>query len=1174
VFAQLICYPKGALNRRLKQPVTPPTAIPAPRLTAILAADAVGYSLLMAANDRLTVELLDAARAVFRQVADSHQGRVVDMAGDSVLIAFNSAASAVRCALAAQARLTAPSDAQSGTLRLPFRIGVHLGDVIEKADGSVYGDGVNIAARLQALAEADEVFVSQSIRDLLGSKPVAEFEDVGEHQLKNVPRPLRVWRALPSKKDPQEGAAQTSANADVLRFAGRYGIELQPQQRRLLVDGEPATLSAKAFDLLLELAKRPGDLRSRNELIEAVWPGVMVEDGNLAKQIGAFRDVLAADRPRGTSGMTDATYRFGRFELRAATRELCADGVPQRLGERAFDLLLALAEAGGAVVTRDTLFEKAWAGRVVIDDNLKVQVMALRKLLGAEAVVTVPGHGYRLGLPLRSVAEAADASATPAAAPAASALIGRADELAALQDLLAPGRLVTLVGPGGAGKTRLAGAVLEAWRERLADGVAWVELASLTDPAQLPAAVAQALRLPTTAAAVDAGQVAAALRSLQLLLVLDNCEHLLDATAALVATVRDAAPGVALLATSQAPLGLRGESVQRLDGLRLPGSDADTAAPAPALALFAARAQAADPGFSLAAPGAAAAAAAICRRLEGLPLALELAAARVPLLGVSGVLERLDQQLRLLTRGAPDAPARQQTLRATLQWSHALLDEAQRVVFRRIAVFGDHFTLPVAQAVAGDDTLDAWGVLDALDALVARSLLRTVDVEGERRYRLMSTARAFALEQLAQAGEHDATMRRLARCLLELYEEAEAHFLGAPLKPWVDRLWPWVHDLRAALRWARGSDGADRVPTSGGDPALLLAGRGSADGLPTTAGDPALLLALASAAGPFWAAAGLDREAAPWLDAVRPQAEAAATDAQMARYCKALALRSVNPTAPLGPAVAAAERGSRLYESLGDPASAYRLLGIVAQNARRVDPPREVAPLFAAMRALEQPDWSAAARLTRLRVEGVAMARSGDWAGYRERFRLEAALLAEAGDELRAWGSSYHVALAEMALGRPDAAVEVLVPVVQRLRETGLLREQWTRPALLTMARIEAGEGPAAAAAVRETIALLRIAGARHWCADHLACWAAFNGAHETAARLLGWADATTRRAGPRMFHAQGACDRTLALLTPALDAERLQQLRAEGAGLDDEMALLRVLQVADAVQRPAGPGP
>jgi hypothetical protein len=191
------------------------------------------------------------------------------------------------------------------------------------------------------------------------------------------------------------------------------------------------------------------------------------------------------------------------------------------------------------------------------------------------------------------------------------------------------------------------------------------------------------------------------------------------------------------------------------------------------------------------------------------------------------------------------------------------------------------------------------------------------------------------------------------------------------------------------------------------------------------------------------------------------------------------------------------------------------------------------------MRALEQPDWPPLRRMLRMRVEGIVMARAGDWFAYRERFRQEAAMLAEADDEMRLWGALHHVALAEVALGQPRAAVDVMAPVVQRLREVGLLREQWTRPAVLLIARIESGEGAAAAAAVREVVTLLRVAGAPAWLADHFSLWALDSGDAELAARLSGWADAAIARGTePRNWHARAVYERVLPRLDAALGAE------------------------------------
>jgi predicted ATPase/DNA-binding winged helix-turn-helix (wHTH) protein len=825
--------------------------------------------------------------------------------------------------------------------------------------------------------------------------------------------------------------------------------------------------------------------------------------------------------------MVTQEFQFDRFVLRPHARELLDDGAPVRIGDRAFDLLSALVEARGDVVSRDTLFARAWPGRVVIDDNLKVQVMALRKLLGAEAVATVPRRGYRFGLALR------DGARRCAASPAPPGLIGRDQELAQLQRALGASRLVSLVGPGGVGKTRLASATAESLAAGFADGINLVELASLTDARRVPEAVARALRLPAMPGRVDEAELARACAPLAMLIVLDNCEHLLGAVTSMVECLLEAAPKVTVLATSQEPLGLHGEHVMRLQGLRCEAAD-DAAVKAPAVQLFAARAGALDAGFRLDESNADAVAE-ICRRLEGLPLALELAAARVPLLGAAGVLERLDQQLKLLTRGSVDAPERHQTLRAAMQWSHGLLDATQKTVFRRLAVFADSFTLQGAQAVAGDDTIDEWMVLDALDALVAKSLVQMVHGVTPKRARLLATARAFALERLEESGERGATQRRHASWVQRVFERAAPVVQDEPLRRWLDKLWPEVHDLRAALRWA-----ADH--------------------------DERTLVTLVGLAGSFWAPAPLDREAAQWLAAARPSVREDTPPLLAARYWQAVALRSVNPVVPIAQSLEAAQRALELFEQIGDDLGRYRMLALLVQHGRRVNPPLPVHALLERMRAIEHPDWPPLRRMLRMRVEGIVMARAGDWNAYRERFRQEAEMLREAGDEMRLWGALHHVALADIALGQPRKAVDVMAPVVQRLREVGLLREQWTRPVVLLLARIESGEGAAAAALVREVITLLRVAGAPTWIADHLSLWALDCGDAELAARLSGWADAAIARGSePRNWHARAVHERVRPRLDAALGVAAHASLREAGRALSDDAALRTALARAAA---------
>jgi len=915
--------------------------------------------------------------------------------------------------------------------------------------------------------------------------------------------------------------------------------------------------------------------------------------------------------------MTTPEYRFGSFVLRPATRELLAGGQAQRVGARAFDVLLALVERGGGIASRDELFERAWPGRVVIDDNLKVQVMGLRRLLGAEAIVTVPGHGYRFGWPVEkeegapsaidgAVAAAATGVVAGAVAGAGSAaaagatrtargadargtpaLIGREGDLAELLALLQPGRLVTIAGSGGVGKTRLALAAAAAaaaagapagTARAFADGATVVELAPVGEPRLVSAVVARRLGLPIEVDGLDAAGLARAIAPLSLLLVLDNCEHLLAGAADLAETLLAQAPRCALLATSQEPLNLRGEVVLRLSGLALPPADAPTTAVAasPAVTLLAERVRAQDRAFVVDERNAAAAAS-LARRLDGIPLALEWAAARVPLLGVQGVLERLDEQLRLLSRGAHDAPTRQQTLRAALQWSHALLDASQKAVFRRLGVFADSFTLDTAEVVCTADGDDPWDVLDALQALVDKSLVDVVRVgrpgggpglgpgvgpgggpgvgpggalevespSGERRLRLLVTAREFALERLAEAGEAEATRARHADAVLAVFESSLAHIPNSPLLPWLERLWPELPEVRAALRWAGGINGAE------GDPARLVA-----------------LVSLVGAIGPFWNIAGLNREAQRWLERVRPLIDERTPKRHAARYWQALALRAVDPLAPAVEAVAAAQRAAALYQELGDDFGEYRMLGVQAVQVKRSTPPLDAAPLVARMRELERPEWSATWRSTRLRAEGIVFSNAGDWRRYRDHFAADLERAREAGDDLHAWTAHINVAVADIALGRAAQAAADLQPVVDRLRESGYLRWQWRCAAVLMAAWIEAGDWTRASAAMRETLSLLGMAGAADFIGDHLAWWATANGAPEEGARLLGWCDEAParRKTAGRAEHDVHACRRHEALLAQALPAERVADLRASGRAWSDERALQCLLGIVGKV--------
>ena len=369
------------------------------------------------------------------------------------------------------------------------------------------------------------------------------------------------------------------------------------------------------------------------------------------------------------------------------------------------------------------------------------------------------------------------------------ALFGRDSDLQALSALLDAHRLVSIVGSGGVGKTALASRLAESQRERARQAVHQVELVALTDCRQVVPALVRALQLPVSRAP-ETEAVHAALRDAQHLLILDNCEHLLPGVADVIAGLMAEAPELGILATSQEALNLKDERVYRLGALPVPAAqaDLDTARKSASIALFADRARAADHHFALTAENVGAVID-ICRQLDGIPLAIELGAARVRTLGIDGLRARLDDRLQLLSGGARDTPSRHRGLRATLEWSWSLLNAAAQTVFRRLGVLAGSFDLDAAQAVASDGEIRANAVIDALGVLCDKSLVVVEpQVDGSVRYRLLETMRHFALDQLRAAGEEATVRDRHLAHFLRLSEAAEQALSGPQQGAWLARL--------------------------------------------------------------------------------------------------------------------------------------------------------------------------------------------------------------------------------------------------------------------------------------------------------------------------------------------------------------------------------------------------
>ncbi|MGH8249255.1 MAG: ATP-binding protein [Steroidobacteraceae bacterium] len=767
--------------------------------------------------------------------------------------------------------------------------------------------------------------------------------------------------------------------------------------------------------------------------------------------------------------------RVGGFELFPAERRLCAAGKPVEIGARAFDLLLVLVENAGRLVTKATLIERVWPKLVVDENNLPAQVASLRRVLGAGAIQTVPRFGYRLDL---EVSRPGQAQAVGRVSVAASdpprlnvpcrawpdrlgRLVGRDADVAAVRRALDESCLVTIVGAAGVGKTRLAQEILARESEHPGQAVAWVSLEPLEGAEHLPSAIALALGLTLPDGADRHAALRQQLEHTPLLLILDGAEQLSDALAPLLTGLVSQTTAVRALVTSQAPLGVAGETLYRL--AELPVREA--------VELFVQRAAQLDRRFELG-PANETMVTEICRRLDGNPLALELAASRVPALGLSALRQRLDDRFRLLKQGGRGVDSRHGVLQAAFDWSHGLLDETEKRVFDRLGAFAGSFSLNVAARAVADGNIHPTDAIDLIGRLVDRSLVTVLPTEPPR-YSLLETARCYALERLRSCGELAAARARMAAAMLELLDQAYEEYWSIDEAVWLNQYEADLDNVRAALDWCSREDRS-------------------------------LAIALYGSAWPLFVETDLHAEAsAAQVDAIGLLADSLPRE-RIARFWEAVA--TCDSSRQCDRACHAADLAAMLHEATGDVRSRYYALMQRALNARDDDPRGRAA--FDQARQIEEPAWPARLLAQGAMTEGALLMNAGEYADARVAYR-RALGYALATSERQALAATVHIVELDIAIGATAAALQLGRPLSLSLRHSGR-RETLFELLVLTFSALliadELGEARDTAAQLHQ-LALGLDAGKLYTVLDAMAFLACRDGSFDAAVRIAGCAD-------------------------------------------------------------------
>ena len=715
-----------------------------------------------------------------------------------------------------------------------------------------------------------------------------------------------------------------------------------------------------------------------------------------------------------------------------------------------------------------------------------------------------------------------------------SSFIGREQEIVEVKGLLSKTRLLTLTGPGGAGKTRLSLQVAADVLEDFTDGVWLVELAPLSDPNLVAQTVASAINVREQPGRPILATLCDYLQRKHLLLVLDNCEHVLAACARVADALLRASPNLRILATSREALGIAGETSWRVPSLSLPDPERlpslERLSTYEAVRLFIDRAVAVLPTFTVTnenAPWIAQ----VCHRLDGIPLAVELAAVRVRGLSVEQIATRLDDRFRLLTGGSRAGLPHHQTLRAALDWSYDLLSEPERIVLRRLAVFAPGFTLEAAEAVCGDDGVDASEVLDLLMHLVDKSLVVAEEQGGTLRYRLLETVQQYGRERLGASEEAEAAQRRRRDWYLEFAERMGPKLFGADQAAWFDRLQVEQGNLRAALMWS--------IESGGTEAALRLVG----------------------VLWRFWAVRGHFEEGSGWLEAVLEAANKSG-DAPAAYRAKALNAAGYLALSRGGFAAARSllEESLAIQRQLGDKAEiaiSLSNLGTAAIHQGDTVMAHSLLEEGLAIRRELGDKVDIAGSLDDL---GAATLEQGDIVMARSLLEEGLAIRRGLGDKAGIAASLNNVSMVAIQQGDYAAARSLLEESLRLCQEVG---DRWLNAVALDtlgdLTRVQ-GDYAAARSLFGESLAICRQLDDKRgiaYCLEGLAAVASAQGQHRRAAQLLAAAEALRETSGaPLRISERAQHDRDVAAVRAGLGDEQFIAAWAEGRAMAAERAI------------------